>query len=93
MPAITRALASNPPAVPDGKDKLRLFDDKLQGFILEVRKTGKATFYVRYVDARSRQREVKIGRYGDITVDQARKRAQEIKASAALGGDPAAWWK
>jgi integrase len=90
MPAITRALASNPPAVPDGKDKLRLFDDKLQGFILEVRKSGKSTFYVRYVDARSRQREVKIGRYGDITVDQARKRAQEIKASAALGGDPAA---
>jgi len=90
MPAITRGLASSPPAVPKGKEKLRLFDDKLTGFLMEVRASGKVTFYVRYNDARGRQREVRIGRLGDVTVDQARKRAQEIKASASLGGDPAA---
>jgi hypothetical protein len=90
MPAITRGLASNPPAVPDGKGKLRLFDDKLTGFLMEVRSSGKVTFYVRYNDSRGRQREVRLGRLGDVTVDQARKRAQEIKAAASLGGDPAA---
>lgn len=90
MPALTRGLASNPPAVPEGKAKLRLFDDKLIGFLMEVRSSGKVTYYCRYNDARGRQREVRIGRHGDVTLDQARKRAQEIKAMAALGGDPAA---
>ncbi len=90
MPALTRGLASNPPAVPEGKDKLRLFDDKLIGFLMEVRASGRVTYYCRYNDARGRQREVRIGRHGDVTLDQARKRAQEIKAAAALGGDPAA---
>jgi integrase len=90
MPALTRGLASNPPAVPDGKAKLRLFDDKLIGFFMEIRVSGKVTYYCRYNDARGRQREVRIGRHGDVTLDQARKRAQEIKAAAALGGDPAA---
>lgn len=90
MPALTRGLVSNPPSVPEGKAKLRLFDDKLTGFLAEVRTSGKITYYCRYNDARGRQREVRIGRHGDLTLDQARKRAQEIKAAAALGGDPAA---
>lgn len=89
MPAITRGLATNPPAVPDGKAKLRLFDDKLTGFIMEVRSSGAVTFYVRYRDARNRQREVRLGKLGDITVEQARRRAQELRAEASLGGDPA----
>lgn len=33
---------------------------------------------------------VRLGRLGDITVDQARKRAQELKAQVSLGGDPGA---
>lgn len=89
MPAITRGLALNPPAVPVGKAKLRLFDDKLTGFIMEVRSSGAITFYVRYRDARNRQREVRLGKLGDITVEQARRRAQELRAEASLGGDPA----
>lgn len=89
MPAITRGLAANPPVVPAGKAKLRLFDDKLTGFIMEVRATGTITFYIRYNDARGTQREIRLGRYGEVTVDQARRRAQELRAEAALGGDPA----
>lgn len=91
MPTITRGLAANPPAVPVGKRKLRIFDDKVTGFLVEVWPTGAVTFYVRYRDQRARQREIKLGRLGDVTVDQARKRAQEIRAEAALGRvDPAA---
>ncbi len=89
MVAISRALASNPPAVPAGRAKLRIFDEKLTGFIMEVRETGKVTFYVRFTTVRGKNRELRLGRLGDITVDQARKRAQEIKSAAALGGDPA----
>lgn len=89
MPTISRGLASNPPAVPEGKSKLRVFDDKIRGFFMEVRSTGAVTFYIRYQDQRCRQREVRLGRLGDVTVDQARKRAQELRAEAALGGDPA----
>lgn len=89
MPTITRGLASNPPAVPAGKGKLRIRDDKLTGFIMEVRPSSRVTFYIRYRDKLSRQREIRLGKLGDITVDQARKRAQEIKAAVSLGGDPA----
>lgn len=56
---------------------------------MEVRASGTVTFYIRYRDARGRQREVRLGRYGEVTVDQARRRAQELKATASLGGDPA----
>lgn len=89
MPTLTRGLASNPPALPLGAKKMRLFDDKLTGFFMEVRNTGKVTFYVRYTSPNGRAREVRLGRLGDVTLDQARKRAQEIRAAAALGGDPA----
>lgn len=90
MTTITRGLAAQPPPVPAGQAKLRVFDSKLPGFIMEVRASGMISFYIRYRDRRSRQREVRLGRLGDVTVDQARRRAQEIKASASLGGDPAA---
>ncbi len=90
MPTISRGLASNPPDIPAGRRKLRVFDDKLAGFIMEVWASGSVSFYVRYRDARSRQREVRLGRLGEVTVDQARRRAAEIKAQASLGGDPAA---
>jgi integrase len=51
--------------------------------------SGRKTYWLRYTDQRRRRRETKIGRYGDITVDQARKRALALKAIVALGGDPA----
>ncbi|MEN3164109.1 site-specific integrase [Tistrella mobilis] len=87
---ITRALAKSPPPVPAGKRKIRVFDDRLSGFLMEVWPSGSVTFYVRYRDGRARTREIRLGRLGDVTVDQARKRAQEIRAEASLGGDPGA---
>lgn len=87
---ITRALAKNPPPVPSGMRKTRIHDDQLRGFVMEIWRSGVVTFYARYRDARRRTREVRLGRLGDVTVDQARKRAQEIRAAASLGSDPAA---
>lgn len=90
MPTITRDLVARPPPVPAGQSKVRVFDDRLAGFFIEVRPSGAVTFYVRYRDARRRQRDVRIGRLGEVTLDQARRRAKEIRAAAALGDDPAA---
>lgn len=89
MPTLTRGLATRPPALPPDVKKRRYFDDKVTGFFMEHRNTGTVTFYVRYTPAHGRPREVRLGRLGDVTLDQARKRAQEIRAAAALGGDPA----
>jgi integrase len=86
---ITRTFVRDLPPLPEGKPKVRYFDSTLPGFILEQRTTG-CTFYLRYSDARRRSREIKLGRHGDVTVDQARKRAEELRASISLGGDPLA---
>ncbi len=86
---ITKALLSSPPAIPAGKAKLRIFDNRTRGLIAEVRKSC-TTFYFRYRDGRGRGKEVKIGRYGDVTLEQARRRAEQLRAETSLGADPVA---
>jgi hypothetical protein len=84
--AITRGLMRDFPAPPAGVSKVRVFDTHLPGFIAERRQSG-TTFYLRYTDHRGRSREAKLGRLGDVTVDQARQQAEQLKASVSLGGD------
>lgn len=86
---ITRTLLRDLPPLPEGAGKTRVFDDRITGFIAEQRPTG-VTFYLRYADARRRGREIKLGRLGDVTVDQARRRAEQLKASISMGADPLA---
>ena len=86
---ITRVLMRDLPPPPEGTAKYQIFDDKVPGFIAERRHTG-STFYLRYTDLRGRGREVKLGRYGDVTVDQARRQAEQLRASVSLGVDPVA---
>jgi integrase len=86
---ITRSLVADLPPVSPGGRKYRVNDDKIAGFHIEMRASGRATYYLRYTDPRGRRRETKIGRHGDITTEQARKRAAQLKASITLGGDPA----
>jgi len=86
---ITRASMRDLPAPPEGVAKVRVFDTHLPGFIAERRRTG-TTFYMRYTDQRGRTREVKLGRLGDVTVDQARQQAEHLRAQVSLGADPLA---
>jgi integrase len=86
---ITKALLQGLPAPADGAAKLRVFDDRLPGFIAERRRAG-ITFYLRYTDERRRVREAKLGRLGDVTLDQARKAAERIRSQVSLGEDPLA---
>ncbi len=86
---ITPGLIRDLPPLLAGAGKLRLFDRDLRGFIAEQRATG-ITFYFRYTDGRGRAREVKLGRAGDVTVEQARRRAEQLRGQVSLGADPVA---
>ena len=70
-----------------------VWDSKLPGFGLRVGVSGSKTFVVRYrADGGGRsapKRYLTVGRHGTLTVEQARKKAQQILAEATVGDDPA----
>ena len=70
-----------------------VWDSQVPGFGLRVGTSGVKTFVVRYrADGGGRsapRRYVTVGRYGAVTVEQARKKAQQILAEATVGEDPA----
>ena len=68
--------------------KIDYFDVAMRGFMLEVRASGGKTYYQRYTDERGRERQFKIGPADAVTLQQARRKARQIKAEAILGGDP-----
>lgn len=70
-----------------------VFDKDLPGFHVRVTPDGVKTFFVRYRSTRSRgsaRPRLKIGRYGELTVDKARDEAKKRLADVTLGKDPAA---
>jgi integrase len=73
---------------PREREKLDIFDTAQKGFLLEVRSSGRKTFYQRYVDARGRQRQFKIGAANVLSVEQARRKGRSVVAEALLGADP-----
>ena len=73
---------------PPNQTKIDYFDVAMRGFMLEVRASGGKTYYQRYTDERGRERQFKIGPADALTLQQARRKAKQIKAEAILGGDP-----
>ena len=91
---ITSQLLTQPPEPANGRRRLKIHDTEVRGFYVEVRRnpdTGAigATFAFRY-HRRGRDRTMTIGRLGDVTVSQARKKAVALRAAVALGEDPVA---
>ena len=74
---------------PYGKKKETYWDTTTTGFVLEVRSTGGRTYYLRYIDQNDRQRQLKIGRWEDITFAQAQKQAKRLRSEVVLHGNPA----
>ena len=74
---------------PYGKKKETYWDTITTGFVLEVRSTGGKTYYLRYIDQNERQRQLKIGRFEDITFAQAQKAAKRLRSEVVLQGNPA----
>ncbi|HQR66959.1 MAG TPA: integrase arm-type DNA-binding domain-containing protein, partial [Thermoanaerobaculia bacterium] len=67
----------------------RVYDAELRGFAVRVMPDGSKFFEIRY-GGRKNRRRLSIGRYGPLTLDDARAKARELLAQAELGEDPAA---
>ncbi len=68
------------------------WDDKLSGFGVKVLPSGTKSFLINYrADGGGRyspNRRLVVGRYGRITVEQARRQAQALLGRVAAGEDP-----
>jgi hypothetical protein len=65
-----------------------VWDEQIAGFGLLVLPTGVKSYVYQYRTPEGRQRRATIGRHGDWTPDQARKRADEWRQVVRDGADP-----
>ncbi len=88
MPKVNlrQSFVENPP-LPKNKSKVDYFDTQLIGFLLEVTKTGRASFYLRYRDTSQRLRQVRIGQAESMSLEEARERARTLKNKVLMGFD------
>lgn len=73
---------------PAGKLKTDLHDSGCKGLMLEIRASGGKTFYLRYRDERNKVRQFRLGDAQDLPLEQARKKADSLRAKIAMGVDP-----
>ncbi|MXP29314.1 tyrosine-type recombinase/integrase [Porphyrobacter algicida] len=77
-----------------GAKRYTVWDSDLAGFAVRIEPSGTKSFVVRYrADGGGRtapQRFVTIGRFGNLTVEEARKKAKKVLGQIAVGEDPAA---
>jgi integrase len=71
------------------KGQTFLWDGELRGFGIRAIPSGLKTFVLQYRNAQGRSRRIVVGRYGILTVEQARDKAKIKLGVVADGGDPA----
>lgn len=64
------------------------FDTELRGFLLELRASGRASWYFRYRDAQRKIRLCRIGTFPEVSLADARAKAYEMRTLLREGGDP-----
>ena len=84
---LTKTLADA--SVPRSKD-YEIRDTIVPGFLLKVTPAGRKVFMVAYRAANGQRRKPAIGRFGEITVEQARAIARDWLAEVRRGVDPSA---
>lgn len=89
MPKLKLTKTAVDAAQPADKD-YELRDTTIPGFLLKVTPTGRKIFMVAYVAGNGQRRKPAIGRFGEITVEQARSIAQDWLADVRKGQDPSA---
>src|SRR5258708_20808047 len=72
------------------KEPYELRDAAIPGFLLKVTPMGRKVFMVAYVANNGQRRKPAIGRFGEITVEQARAIAQDWLADLRKAKDPEA---
>ena len=75
-------------AAPRAKPYL-IFDDEVRGFGLRVYPSAEKIFVMRYRFGGA-DRKMRLGRYGDVTADEARRLALKARVTLADGIDPGA---
>lgn len=77
------------PGQPHKTMQKRHYDDVLKGFGVRVTSGGTKAFFVEKL-VNNKLRRITIGRYPELTVEQARKEAQKLLGKIATGIDPLA---
>jgi integrase len=65
-----------------------LRDTEVPGLICKVTPKGNKVFMLAYRNTYGQRRKPRIGRFGEITIDQARRKARELLLEVHNGGDP-----
>ena len=86
MLKLTKRLIDSTQIVP-GKD-FTLWDSEVKGFGVRIRGGGTKTFILQYRTMERKEKKIKIGLYGTLTVEQARDKARFLANEVALGKDP-----
>lgn len=73
-----------------GAKEYELRDTVVPGFLLKVTPAGRKIFMVQYRTNAGERRKPAIGRFGELTVEQARSIAQDWLADMRKGKDPSA---
>jgi integrase len=77
---------------PPDKRRIEFCCNEISGFFVEVRITtqSKGTFYLRYKDQYAKTCTVKLGLITNMSLNDARTKAKQLRADVALGKDPKA---
>ena len=86
MLKLTKRLIESTTVIP-GQDSI-LWDSKVKGFGIRIRGGGTKTFILQYRTRERKEKKIKIGLYGTLTVEQARDKARFLTNEVALGKDP-----
>lgn len=76
-------------SLPRPEKKMVYRDTEVIGFGVEIRSSGKATYWFYYTTPDGKAAQIKIGGCQDITFEEAKRRAKELRSKAVLGGNPA----
>ena len=75
---------------PDGPSKQVVYDDRLPNFGVRLNPGGSKSFVIRYRNEHGRHRDLTLGRFGRMTLQQGRIKAMEKFAEIDAGADPIA---
>ena len=84
---LTKTVVDKAPIPNSGQSFIR--DNSLKGFGLRITSTGTKSFIVeKRINGRVKRQT--IGRFGELTVEEARRHAQHLLGQIAIGRDPIA---